>query len=56
MASRHARRTLRRWRVDPDLASVRAPDALARRTDGHRKEWQALRAEVDTLLKKARRR
>jgi hypothetical protein len=32
---------------------VREPDALAKLTQGERKDWQAFWAEVDRVLKKA---
>ncbi len=45
--------TLRHWKADPDLASLRDPDALAKLPEAERKEWKALREEVDALLKRA---
>jgi hypothetical protein len=47
------RRTLHRWRLYPDLVTVRDPDALANLTEDERQAWQQLWAEVDALLRKA---
>jgi tetratricopeptide (TPR) repeat protein len=38
------------WKTDPDLACVRAPEALAKLPEAERKEWQDFWVEVDTLL------
>ncbi len=46
-------RTLRHWQVDTDLAGVRDAAALAKLPEAERKDWQALWADVDALLKKA---
>ncbi len=43
--------TLAHWKVDPDLAGIRAPDALAQLPQPERNDWQALWAEVDALLR-----
>lgn len=56
-ADPHARaeavRTLKSWQADRDLASVRDPGALARLRESERKDWQALWADVESLLKGA---
>jgi tetratricopeptide (TPR) repeat protein len=44
---------LTHWRSDPDLASVRDPQALARLLENERADWQALWREVDELLTRA---
>jgi serine/threonine-protein kinase len=44
--------TLQHWKGDADLAGVRDAAALAKFPEGERKEWQALWAEVDALLKR----
>jgi hypothetical protein len=43
----------RHWQADPDLAGVRDEAALKALPDDERKDWQALWAEVDRLLKRA---
>jgi tetratricopeptide (TPR) repeat protein len=50
---RLARKTLEILTHHRDLACVREPDALAKLTQGERKDWQAFWAEVDRVLKKA---
>ena len=45
--------TLQHWKVDTDLAGGRDPDALARLPEPQRKDWQALWAQVDELLRRA---
>jgi hypothetical protein len=44
---------LRHWKGDSDLAGVRDADVLSALPEAERKEWQALWADVDALLKKA---
>jgi hypothetical protein len=44
------RRTLTKWRGEPDLAGLREPGALDRLPAEERKEWSALWAEIDALL------
>jgi hypothetical protein len=44
---------LQHWKVDPDLASLRDANALAKLPEAERKDWQALWADVDALLKRA---
>ena len=44
---------LRHWKQDPDLAGIRDAEALARLPEAERKEWQALWADVDSLLSRA---
>jgi serine/threonine-protein kinase len=44
---------LRRWQTDPDLASVRDPEALAKLPIQEQKAWRDLWRDIDTLLKKA---
>ena len=46
--------TLRHWKVDSNLASVRDPEALQRLPEAERMEWRALWNAVDTLLKESR--
>jgi tetratricopeptide (TPR) repeat protein len=43
------------WKQDADLAGIRDRDALAKLTEAERREWQALWADVDSLLKVAAR-
>jgi serine/threonine-protein kinase len=45
---------LQRWRSDPDLAGVRAKDALARFPDEERERWARFWSDVDALLRRAR--
>jgi hypothetical protein len=45
---------LQHWDKDPDLAGIRAAQALAELPEAERKEWQAIWAEVEALLKRAR--
>jgi tetratricopeptide (TPR) repeat protein len=44
---------LAHWKVDPDLAGIRDPDALAKFPEAEREEWRKLWADVDALLKRA---
>jgi hypothetical protein len=44
---------LRDWLIDPALAGVRAPAALARLPEAERAGWQALWADVDALIRGA---
>ena len=44
------RQGLRVWCGDPDLAGVRAKDALARLPDEERERWKRLWSDVDALL------
>jgi superkiller protein 3 len=48
-----ARQTLRRWQQDPDLASLRDPDALAKLPAEERAACTQFWADVAALLKKA---
>jgi serine/threonine-protein kinase len=50
-----ARQLLRHWRVDPDLAGVRAGDALARLPEEERKQWERLWSDADALLRRVSR-
>jgi hypothetical protein len=43
---------LAHWRRDPDLASVRDPQALNRLPDDERGAWRALWREVDALAER----
>jgi hypothetical protein len=43
---------LAHWRRDPDLASVRDPQALDRLADNERAAWKALWRDVDDLAKR----
>lgn len=45
--------TLAHWRHDPDLASVRDPQALERLPEPERAAWQSLWRDVDELAKGA---
>jgi serine/threonine-protein kinase len=44
---------LQHWKVCPDLAPVRDPEARQKLPEAERKEWQALWGEVEALLKRA---
>jgi hypothetical protein len=44
---------LQHWKVCPDLIPVRDPEARQKLPEAERKEWQALWAEVEALLKRA---
>ncbi len=44
--------TLAHWKVDPDLAGVRDPDALAKLPEAERAAWKALWDHVEALRKK----
>ena len=44
---------LQHWKKESDLAGIRATEALAKLPEAERKEWQAVWAEVDVLLKRA---
>jgi serine/threonine-protein kinase len=46
-----AMRALRHWQRDPDLASVRDAERLAKLPEDERKAWEALWAEVASLVK-----
>jgi hypothetical protein len=43
---------MRHWLGDPDFAGVRGPEALGRRPDAERQEWQTLWADVAARLKR----
>jgi hypothetical protein len=43
---------LAHWKSDPDLASVRDPQALGRLHENERAEWQALWRNVEELAKR----
>ncbi len=45
---------LRHSQIDADLACVRGPEALAKLSESERKEWNALWAEVQALIDRAR--
>jgi tetratricopeptide (TPR) repeat protein len=47
------RQGMRLWRDDPDLAAVRAKDALARLPEDERERWERLWSDVDALLRRA---
>jgi serine/threonine-protein kinase len=49
-----ALRTLWAWQNNPDLASVRDKDGLAKLTDRERKDWEKFWANVDALRTRAR--
>jgi tetratricopeptide (TPR) repeat protein len=44
-------RWLLSWQTDRDLAGIRDPKELAKLPEAERKEWQALWAQVDAMLK-----
>ena len=46
------RQRLQLWQGDPDLAGVRAKDALARLPDEERERWERLWSDVDALLRR----
>jgi serine/threonine-protein kinase len=48
-----ARKTLTRWRADPDLAGLRDPGSLGRLSADEREEWGALWDRVAALLDRA---
>ncbi len=48
------RQGLQFWCGDPDLAGVRAKDALARLPDEEREQWERLWSDVDALLRRVR--
>ena len=48
------RQVLEHWKVDSDLAGVRDKAGLAKLPEAERGNWQALWADVENLLKKAR--
>jgi hypothetical protein len=50
---REVRSQLARWRTDPDLACVRAPEALAKLPNSERESWDSLWATVGALLANA---
>jgi hypothetical protein len=45
-------RRLTHWRSDPNLASVREPQALDRLPENERAAWKALWRDVDQLAKR----
>jgi serine/threonine-protein kinase len=51
---REVRSQLARWRIDPDLACVRDPEALVKLPDSERESWDSLWATVGALLANAR--
>ncbi len=46
-------RWLQKWQEDSDLTGIRDLEALAKLPEAERKEWQALWADVQALLKRA---
>jgi eukaryotic-like serine/threonine-protein kinase len=46
-------RFMNHWKEDKDLAGIRQAEALAKLPEAEQKEWQALWAEVEALLKRA---
>src|SRR5262249_53720703 len=48
----HLRQRLQLWQGDPDLAGVRAQDALGRLPDEERKQWERLWSDVEALLRR----
>jgi serine/threonine protein kinase len=47
------RKSLTRWKTDPDLAALREPHELEKLPAGERQKWHALWNEVDRLLDRA---
>jgi hypothetical protein len=47
------RQKLQHWQKDPDLASVRGKEALAKLPEAERQVWQQFWGEVETLRQKA---
>jgi hypothetical protein len=47
-------KTLSYWVEDPELAAVRDAEALAKLSEGERKAWEMLWADVARLLERAR--
>jgi hypothetical protein len=45
-------KTLAHWKQETDLAGIRDEEALAKLSEPERREWQALWAEVEALLKR----
>jgi hypothetical protein len=45
--------SLRSWKPEPDLAALRKPEALVKLPEAERKDWEALWARVDALIKRA---
>ena len=50
---RAAQQALTHWQKDPDLATVRAPEALATLPEEERAKWQALWKQASELLREA---
>jgi hypothetical protein len=48
-----ARKKLRHWQQDPDLAGVRDKEALAKLPEAEREAWRKLWADVADLLRKS---
>jgi tetratricopeptide (TPR) repeat protein len=48
------RQQMRHWQTDPDLASVRDKETLAKLPEDERKAWRKLWADVAALLKRAK--
>ena len=46
-------RKLQHWKIDPDLAGIRDPEALKRLHEGEQKVWRAFWSEVDSILDRA---
>ena len=46
------RQWLQHWPTDPDLAGVRAKDALARLSEEERKQWESLWSNVNAMLRR----
>jgi hypothetical protein len=46
------RQWLQHWQTDPDLAGVRAKDALARLSEEERKQWESLWSNVNAMLRR----
>jgi tetratricopeptide (TPR) repeat protein len=53
-ARAEVRETLQHWQQDPDLASLRGKEALARLPAAERDAWTALWADVAAVVKRAR--
>jgi len=46
--------TMQHWQKDPELAAIRDPEYLAKLPEDERKAWQALWADVEALLNRAK--
>jgi hypothetical protein len=47
------RQSLAKWQIDPDLAGVREPDALAKWSPDEQKSWTRFWSDVAAQLRRA---